>query len=176
MMRINEAYTCAYWCALRVCFEFHNLSVNGHHANVCLHAAAKFNLLDNRMHEGCRRPLPYISIDCILACTILKAQQAIFSPQFGLFSFALQLLWGFEEHTHTQHQKKRWQQLATTKATMMTLEEKIGWHTPYGGIRYCIRFRQSSEWLGIVWNGTWGCGKWRKKREAHTHLGMWTQQ
>lgn len=141
-------------------------------------------LVDTRMHEekGTNVP-PYNNIDCTLAYTILneyyaEAQQARFFTSIRISSFALQQLYGLGG---TQCQKKWRHRLAATtaitKATMVT-EKKVAAHTHthrvghiHDVIRYCIRFRHSSERLGIVCDGTWSCGKW-KRRKKHIYSGM----
>lgn len=84
-------------------------------------------------------------------------------------SFALQRLYG-----HTPPEKMT---TATTSSynsnndsdTCDCERKKNERMEAYMMIRYCIRFRHSSEWLGIVWNGTWGWlagggkEKWREK-------------
>lgn len=152
---------------------------------VCLHACEsemQNKLMVIRIHEEKGKSvLPHNNdIDCILAYTILneynaEAQQARFSPQFGPFSLHCSDCVGLGAHN-------------TRKKTTTTCsesdngdcEKKIAythtqththtvWET-YMMVRYCIRFRHSSERLGIVCDGTCGCVESERKNEKNTHI------
>lgn len=168
-MRINEAYTCAYWCH-RVGFEFHILSVNGHRANVC----------------GCMRErnakktnvLPHNDIDGILAYTIFnecnaEAQQARFSPEFGFLLLCIAAtVCGLRG---TRHQQK----MTTTTCSYNGNSdsdngdcEKSSLHTYRMGDIHAIVFdfviRANARVLFVMAHGA--CGKSKKEEMRKTHM------
>lgn len=183
MMRINEAYTCAYrWH--RVCFEFH-ISLWTDSASVYIYIYMQWQMI--KWTTGCKkkrvRMIERERMLCHTKSSVLayrisiehdEAQQARFLPQFDFLPCNTVTVWVWAYISKKKERQRRQRLRHSLRGNNKNDNSNCKKCAPHGVgdihmiIHHCVRFCHSSECL-VLFVMAHGC-EVKKKRVKHIHM------